>query len=146
MEGDLMSNPNVENLTDDPVVHTTPLFWDCECELNYIHPASEQVCPVCRMNQSEQPDSRITEVLALDLSEPLKVRLLAEYEHNHSKLEEPGTMVPPPNNYVEDGMVEISLGGNNEYLITENAHVLIDEKGRVWLRTPWTAGQLRMSE
>jgi hypothetical protein len=146
MEGDLMSKPDFPKLPNSPVVHTTPLFWDCECELDYIHPASEQACPVCRTNQSEQPDSIITEVLALDLSEPIKVRLLAEYEHPDQVKDGPMSMVPPPNNYVEDGMVEISLGGNNEYLITENAHVLIDEKGRVWLRTPWTAGQLRMSE
>ena len=41
----------------------TPLFWDCECEENYIHPASEAFCYVCGAVREESPDSRAIEVL-----------------------------------------------------------------------------------
>lgn len=26
---------------------TTPLFWDCECEYNYIHPNTDFMCLKC---------------------------------------------------------------------------------------------------
>jgi len=42
----------------------TDQYWDCECRKNYIHPASENVCTVCHARREEQPDSRVTEVLA----------------------------------------------------------------------------------
>lgn len=41
----------------------TPLFWDCECEENYIHPASEEICYACGAVREESPDSRAIEVL-----------------------------------------------------------------------------------
>jgi len=42
--------------------HTTPLFWDCECEQEYIHPAFVESCPACGANRAEQPDSRLEEI------------------------------------------------------------------------------------
>ena len=43
---------------------TTPLFWDCECEKDYITPYSEfGTCARCGANDSRQPDSRIAEVI-----------------------------------------------------------------------------------
>lgn len=43
---------------------TTPIFWDCECEKDYIQVASERGhCPKCGSHDSRQPDSRIAEVL-----------------------------------------------------------------------------------
>jgi len=41
----------------------TPLFWDCECEDDYIHPASEPVCYRCHFKREESPDARVPEVL-----------------------------------------------------------------------------------
>ncbi len=41
----------------------TPLFWDCECESNYIHPKSQISCEICVTESSDQPDSRAIEVL-----------------------------------------------------------------------------------
>lgn len=46
------------------MIHTTELFWDCECKKNYIHPASEKVCNYCKAERNSSPDSRINEVLA----------------------------------------------------------------------------------
>lgn len=56
---------------------TTPLYWDCECEEDYIHPKTESKCPVCGHFAEEQPDSRKVEVLAM-LSDQLAERLIDE--------------------------------------------------------------------
>ncbi len=42
----------------------TDKYWDCECRNGYIHPSSDNVCTVCHALREEQPDSRVTEVLA----------------------------------------------------------------------------------
>ena len=42
--------------------YTTLLFWDCECELDYIHSCMEDVCPVCKAERDEAPDTRVDEV------------------------------------------------------------------------------------
>lgn len=39
-----------------------PLFWDCECEKNYIHPKTHAMCPYCGAWAKDQPDSRVEEV------------------------------------------------------------------------------------
>ena len=44
------------------VFFTTPLFWDCECEYDYVHPCTEQLCPVCKTERDSGPDSRVDEV------------------------------------------------------------------------------------
>ena len=41
---------------------TTLLFWDCECEGDYIHSCTEDVCPVCKATHEESPDARVDEV------------------------------------------------------------------------------------
>ena len=58
---------------------TTPLFWDCECDCDYIHPSSEFQCFSCGAVQEESPDSRVNEVFlyADDLSKTL-IDLLRE--------------------------------------------------------------------
>ncbi len=43
--------------------YTTPLFWDCECMEDYIHPASETQCLRCGVKREDAPDSRLREVL-----------------------------------------------------------------------------------
>lgn len=47
-----------------PGLTTTPLFWDCDCERDYIHPAAQNECPVCGAIREEQPDSHVNEVLS----------------------------------------------------------------------------------
>ncbi len=44
---------------------TTEFFWDCECETNYIHPKTQKVCFDCNAIASEQPDSRVDEVVKM---------------------------------------------------------------------------------
>ena len=41
----------------------TPLFWDCKCEEEYIHPAYESICYRCHFQREESPDSRVHEVV-----------------------------------------------------------------------------------
>lgn len=43
-------------------IHTTPDYWDCECETNYIHSKSETVCDKCGATREESPDARVEEV------------------------------------------------------------------------------------
>jgi len=45
-------------------IETTPLFWDCECAEDYIHPASQAVCEHCHAQREEQPDARVSELPA----------------------------------------------------------------------------------
>ena len=49
---------------------TTEQFWDCECEVNYIHPKSLLVCPRCGARQDDCPDSRTNEVFAALMARP----------------------------------------------------------------------------
>ncbi len=44
------------------MIITTPDFWDCECEENYIHPTYILYCIFCGANQFDQPNSRVNEV------------------------------------------------------------------------------------
>lgn len=43
-------------------VEVTDEYWDCECDKDYIHHASEDVCPVCGTKQDEGAPSRVSEV------------------------------------------------------------------------------------
>ena len=58
--------------------YTTPLFWDCECERDYIHSCLEEDCPVCGVTQEEAPDARVDEVLCC--SSTLNSKLIAALE------------------------------------------------------------------
>jgi hypothetical protein len=49
-------------------VITTPKYWDCECEHNYIHPKSQLSCEKCGYSQDEMPDSRVNEVRRMILN------------------------------------------------------------------------------
>lgn len=51
----------VHNIGRD-VFYTTPLFWDCECESDYIHPASQDECLLCGARREDQPNARVDEV------------------------------------------------------------------------------------
>lgn len=44
------------------LVTTTTAYWDCECEIDYIHPKTEESCARCGAVADEQPDSLISEV------------------------------------------------------------------------------------
>lgn len=48
-----------KDVTDDCM--TTPAFWDCECEENYIHPRNESWCSRCGAKRDDQPDARLNE-------------------------------------------------------------------------------------
>ncbi len=50
------------NVKSSKVV-TTPFFWDCDCENDYIHPKSVVVCNFCHAWEEESPDSRLNEVM-----------------------------------------------------------------------------------
>jgi hypothetical protein len=53
-----MNNPH-------PPVITTPLFWDCECDDNYIHPVNEVDCLFCGIKNEDAPDARLNEVIKM---------------------------------------------------------------------------------
>jgi hypothetical protein len=42
--------------------YTTPLFWDCNCEEEYIHPATDEACPACNTRREDAPDARVEEI------------------------------------------------------------------------------------
>ena len=52
---------------------TTFLFWDCECEEDYIHPLWDEVCPACGSRREDAPDSRINEVIRHSSTLPEKL-------------------------------------------------------------------------
>jgi len=43
--------------------YTTALFWDCECEDDYIHPLHRRECCACGVQQEDAPDARLLEVI-----------------------------------------------------------------------------------
>lgn len=49
---------------------TTPDYWDCNCDENYIHKKTHTLfCDKCGAKEEDQPDSRINEVRKTILSE-----------------------------------------------------------------------------
>ena len=54
-------------IQDDPYENTdyftTPFFWDCNCEKNYIHPKTIKACHVCGAHEPDQPDAMTSEVI-----------------------------------------------------------------------------------
>ena len=65
------------NLGRKDAFYTTILFWDCECERDYIHPCTEESCPVCKAEREESPNARVNEVFN---SGGLDTRLVAALE------------------------------------------------------------------
>lgn len=45
-------------------VETTEEYWDCECATNFIHPKTVAECLRCGAQRDDQPDSRVSEVIA----------------------------------------------------------------------------------
>lgn len=45
-------------------VKLTNQYWNCECENDYIHPRSEEICGSCGTKREDGPDSRVSEVRA----------------------------------------------------------------------------------
>ena len=41
---------------------TTPEYWDCECEKDYVHSKTDPICDVCGTLSDNQPDSRLYEI------------------------------------------------------------------------------------
>jgi hypothetical protein len=47
----------------DQTLLTTPDYWDCECDENYIHFHQAERCPRCGAERDSQPDARVFELL-----------------------------------------------------------------------------------
>jgi hypothetical protein len=65
----ILKNLGVTNEERIKILHkqgilTTDKYWDCECLNNYIHPKSQKTCFKCCTSSDEQPDSRVSEVIA----------------------------------------------------------------------------------
>ena len=58
--------------------YTTPLFWDCECEDDFIHSVSENDCLRCGSQREHQPDARVDEVLRYATGLPLDLVQIVE--------------------------------------------------------------------
>ncbi len=60
-------------------IETTPEYWDCECQDNYVHPKTKKKCLRCGFTSDEMPDSRLIEVQMLGFevtkTETIKSRL-----------------------------------------------------------------------
>ena len=52
----------MEGHNSDRSCDTTPHYWDCECDQDYIHPASQHTCECCQATRDAQPDARVDEV------------------------------------------------------------------------------------
>lgn len=38
-------------------------YWDCECELDFIHHTSKSICKICLAESESQPNSRENEII-----------------------------------------------------------------------------------
>lgn len=60
------------NMGKDEPFFTSSLFWDCECENDYIHEKSiELACSICGANDEDMPDAHADEILILLPNLPL---------------------------------------------------------------------------
>lgn len=57
-------------------ITTNNLFWDCECETNYIHlrDAKHGFCHLCNAHAEDQPNSRHDEILSLLIGKTVAAR------------------------------------------------------------------------
>ena len=61
--GKIKDSINDYNSRDLPCVpELSSDYWDCECSDKYIQSNSVEVCPICKANRDEQPDSHQSEV------------------------------------------------------------------------------------
>lgn len=51
-------------ILEEQGIVTTEKYWDCDCFKNFIHPKSQKMCYECGAHAEDQPDSRVSEVLA----------------------------------------------------------------------------------
>ena len=58
--------------------YTTSLFWDCECEEDYIQPAFRTECILCGVRREDQPDARVDEVLKTPYYLPVELKQVVE--------------------------------------------------------------------
>jgi len=80
-----------------PKTLTTPYFWDCNCETDFIHSKTEKRCSICHAKSHEQPDSRVDEVLPL--IDPKTLTKKAFYGSNDRLMAE----IQNRNGYLFDG-------------------------------------------
>lgn len=46
---------------------TTPEYWDCECDGDYIRPCKLKRCSKCGARRGDMPDSMVDEVMKAGL-------------------------------------------------------------------------------
>ena len=85
---------------------TTPLYWSCECEEGYIHPATQADCLACGVLQDEAPDARVDEVLRQARSLGLERQTVIEFLRELSLEADPLPYAPPPPRPGEDAWLE----------------------------------------
>jgi len=54
------------------MVVTTDVFWDCDCDDDYIHDRGQTECEKCGANRDFAPDSIIDEVILMLLKEKME--------------------------------------------------------------------------
>lgn len=52
---------------------TSPDYWDCGCDENYIQPSDQRYCIWCGAFRDDQPDSRQDEIDKMELEEGARV-------------------------------------------------------------------------
>jgi len=52
------------------IFYTTALFWDCECEEKFIHPAFQDECLLCGSCCEDQPNACVDDVLKHSINLP----------------------------------------------------------------------------
>lgn len=69
-----------KELETHPFTHDD--YYDCECEVNYIHPKGV-ICPVCKADEEEQPDSMWSELVELGIigAEKYGIQIQADAKH-----------------------------------------------------------------
>ena len=55
---------------EDGFFMTSHLYWDCQCNSNYIHPHSHLRCHACNALRDESPDARINEIESAGIHHP----------------------------------------------------------------------------
>ena len=68
---------------ETPYFMTTNLYWDCNCDSNFIRPSGMSMCEDCGAWRDESPDSRINELrddgIHVDWLDPKAMATLEEY-------------------------------------------------------------------
>ena len=59
---------------------TTPLFWACKCEEEYLHPASQEICFACNTRRENAPEADVDQVLLFAYAFHLPIELVRVVE------------------------------------------------------------------